>query len=248
MSNIKLSVVIPAFNEEKNLQDGVLDEVDNYLRDQKYHFEVLIVDDGSADRTADLVEKIIKNKPIFKLIRNPHGGKANTVITGMLEAVGDIVLFTDMDQATPINQIEIFFPMFEKGFDIVIGSRGGRKGAPLIRKFNAWGFSLLRNIILGLPLTDTQCGFKAFKQAAAQLVFSKMQQMRKRASITGAALNAGFDVELLYYAKKNKLKITEVPVDWHYVGTPRFRLFHDALEALKDMFKIRLNDWKGLYG
>lgn len=245
--SFKLSVVIPAYNEAKNLGSGSLDEVDEYLKKQDYSYEVLIVDDGSSDETADLVEKIIKDKKGFKLIRNPHGGKALTVISGMLKTSGEVAVFTDMDQATPLNQIEKFFPRFEKGVDVVIGSRSGRAGAPVVRKITAFGFAVLRKIILGLPFKDTQCGFKAFNHEAIQKVFPKMQEIWQSRTVNGAAVNAGFDAETLFMAKKLGFKIAEVNVEWHHVGTERVRLFHDAYEAIKDMLRVRLNDIKGGY-
>src|SRR5438874_1347132 len=109
---MKLSVIIPAFNEEENLLRGCLDDVEEYLRKQKYFFEVIIVDDGSKDKTLPLIEDFIKGKKGFRLIKNSHGGKAIAVMTGLLDADGDIGLFTDMDQATPINQIEKILPEF----------------------------------------------------------------------------------------------------------------------------------------
>lgn len=247
MGNIKLSVVIPAYNEAKNLNDGVLDLVADYLVKQDFTYEVILVDDGSTDETVAIIERQIKNKNGFRLIKNPHGGKAVTVMTGMLAAGGEIIMFSDMDQATPLSEIEKFFPKFEEGFDIVIGSRHGRKGAPLIRKITAWGFSFLRNLILGLPFSDTQCGFKAFNNKSVQSVFPKILKMWQFARIKGAAVNAGFDVETLFLAKKRGLKIVEVPVNWHYVGTERVQLIKDAIEAIRDMVRIRLNDWQGKY-
>src|SRR3990172_4930458 len=126
----KISIVIPSYNESHNLKKGVLDEVGKYLESIEIPFEVIIVDDGSSDNSVELIKKYISKDKNFRLIQNRHGGKANTVMTGMLEAFGEIILFTDMDQATPINQIEKFFPKIEEGADIVIGSRHGRKGAP----------------------------------------------------------------------------------------------------------------------
>ncbi|KKR80438.1 MAG: Dolichyl-phosphate beta-glucosyltransferase [Candidatus Daviesbacteria bacterium GW2011_GWA1_41_61] len=248
MGNLKLSVVIPAYNEEKNLSSGVLDKVSSYLEKQAYPYEVLIVDDGSTDKTADVIEQFIKSKKGFKLIRNPHGGKALTVISGMLKASGEIIVFTDLDQSTPINQIEKFFPKFEEGFDVVIGSRKGREGAPLIRKLSAWGFAVIRNLSLGLPFADTQCGFKAFNQKAIREVFPKMLQIWQGMKAKGAAVNAGFDIEMLFLARKMGFKIAEVPITWHHVGTERVQLIHDALEALKDMGRIRKDDLDGKYG
>lgn len=247
MGKLKLSVVIPAYNEEKNLDLGTLDEVYDYLKVQNYSFEVLIIDDGSTDNTADVVEKIIKNKKNFRLVRDSHGGKAATVISGMQKAQGDIALFTDMDQATPLDQIEKFWPKFEEGFDIVIGSRQGRAGAPVIRKITAFGFATIRRIILGLPFHDTQCGFKAFNQKAIKKVFPKLESIWEKRGAEGAAVNAGFDAETLFIAHKMGFRIVEVPVNWHHVGTERISLVKDAIEAIIDMIRVRINNTRGGY-
>ncbi len=244
---MKLSIVIPAYNEEKNLKNGVLDLVDDYLRTVDYSYEVLIVDDGSTDQTREIIKEQIKGKPSFKLIENRHGGKAFTVMTGLLSARGEIALFTDMDQATPLNQIEKFFPKFEQNYDIVIGSRRGRAGAPLMRQLTAWGFAMLRNLILGLPFSDTQCGFKVFNQAAIKKIIPKIKDEWGVVHTGGGAVNAGFDVELLYLAKKYGFKIAEVPVEWNYVDTERVQVIKDALAAIYDMLRIRWNDFSGKY-
>lgn len=244
----KLSIVIPAYNEVQNISSGSLNEVAAYIRKAKYEVEVLIVDDGSSDQTVPLLEKVIKGKKGFRLIKNSHGGKAITVMSGMLKTSGEVTVFTDMDQATPIDQIEKFFPKFDEGFDIVIGSRQKRAGAPLVRKIAAWGFSTLRNIILGLPFQDTQCGFKAFNQKAIQEIFPKMLAIWETKKSSGAAVNAGFDVETLFLAKKLGLKIAEVPVDWHHVGTERVQLVKDALDAISDMIRIKKGDISSKYG
>lgn len=244
--NLKLSVVIPAYNEEANLGKGVLDKVGDYLKNLKIPFEVIIVDDGSSDQSARLIRKYISQTQNFELIQNSHGGKANAVMTGMLEAKGGIILFTDMDQATPINQIEKFIPKFAT-CDIVIGSRQGRKGAPVLRKLSAWGFSVLRGLILGLPFKDTQCGFKAFSKQAIKKIIPKIKDEWGVVHFKGGAVNAGFDVELLYLAKKYGFKIAEVPVEWNYVDTERVQVVKDALAAVYDMFRIRWNDLMGKY-
>ncbi len=245
MDNLKLSVVIPAYNESKNLKKGVLDQVYEYLKVRDYSYEVLIVDDGSSDNTADLVEEQIKNKKGFQLIRNPHGGKAITVMSGILATKGEVAVFSDMDQSTPISEIEKFFSKFEEGFDIVVGERTGREGAPLIRKIYAAGFSILREILLGFSY-DTQCGFKAFNRKAIDSVFPALLQKWQKKRVMGAAVNAGFDVELLFISKKRGLRITEISVLWHYVGSERVGL-KAAVEALKDMLRIRFNDFLGKY-
>ncbi|OGE33530.1 hypothetical protein A3J19_04525 [Candidatus Daviesbacteria bacterium RIFCSPLOWO2_02_FULL_41_8] len=237
-----LSIVIPTYNESANIKRGVLDEVANYLNGIKTDYEVIVVDDGSSDDSVVLIKKFISRHKEFRLIQNPHGGKANTVMTGMLAGKGEIILFTDMDQATPITQIEKFLPEFEKGVDIVIGSRSGRKGAPLIRKLSAWGFALLRGLILGLPFKDTQCGFKAFSKASIDKIVPKIKNEWGVVHFKGGAVNAGFDVELLYLAKKYGFKIAEVPVEWNYVDTERVQVVKDAMAAIYDMLRIRWND------
>src|SRR3989344_163724 len=220
----KISVVIPSYNEEKNLRRGVLEEVEKYLEDKELDYDVIIVDDGSSDSSLELVKNKIKKNENFKLIQNSHGGKAIAVITGMEASDGDIVLFTDMDQATPITQLSKFLP-----------------------KFAAWAFSLLRGIILGLPFSDTQCGFKAFNKAAIKKIIPKIKDEWGVVHTGGGAVNAGFDVELLYLAKKYGFKIAEVPVDWNYVDTERVQVVKDAAAAIYDMFRIRWNDLSGKY-
>ncbi len=239
---MKLSVIIPAFNEAANLRKGCLDEVVNFLKKKDFSSEIIIVDDGSKDETIELVENYIKGKKNIRLIKNNHGGKAIAVMTGLLQSEGKIALFTDMDQATPISEIEKLLPKFKEGFDIAIGSRSGREGAPIVRKFMAWGFSVLRNIVLGLPFKDTQCGFKAFNRSSIQEIFPKLLSRWKNMSQKGAAVNAGFDVETLFLAKKKGFKIAEVSVSWHHVGTERVQIIKDSIDAVLDIFRIRLDD------
>src|SRR3989344_6307383 len=155
------------------------------MKKKKYTWEVLVVDDGSPDDTAKLTAEFAKKHLGFRLLKEPHRGKGGTVIAGMLAAAGDIILFTDMDQATPINQFEKFTPIFKKGYDVVIASRTGRKGASTVRKMMARGFVILRNIILRLPYKDTQCGFKAFKKKAAKDVFNRMKIFSENNKIKG---------------------------------------------------------------
>lgn len=243
----KISIVIPSYNESANLKKGVLEEVGNYLKNLKLSYEIIIVDDGSSDSSVELIKEYIRKNNSFKLIQNSHGGKAMAVMTGMLAAKGDIVLFTDMDQATPIDQLDKFLPYLNKGFDIVIGSRHGRKGAPIIRKLAASVFSILRRLILGLPFKDTQCGFKAFNRKSVEKIIPKIKGEWGVLHIRGGAVNAGFDVELLYLAKKYRFKIAEVEVEWNYVDTERVQVIKDALAAIYDMLRIRINNLKGKY-
>lgn len=244
---MKLSVVIPAYNEEQNLKRGVLDEVEKYLEGAKLDFEAIIVDDGSEDSTKSLVNKFINSKKNWKFLEVPHGGKAMAVMSGMVASAGEVVLFTDMDQATPIKEWDKFSHKFEEGYDIVIGSRHGRKGAPILRKLAAWGFSILRGLILGLPFEDTQCGFKAFNKKSIEKIIPQIKHEWGVVHFKGGAVNAGFDVELLYLAKKYGFKIAEVEVEWRYVDTERVQVIKDALAAIYDMFRIRINDLRGKY-
>ena len=251
MGKIFLSVVIPSYNERANLQKGVLDKVEHYLSNQKYSWEVIVVDDGSTDGSVDFVEEFSKENPHFKLIKNNHLGKAGAVTRGMLEAVGEYILFTDTDQATPIEEINKLLPYFNKGFDIVIGSRSSqRRGAPWTRLVMAKGMVILRTIIVGISgISDTQCGFKAFRHDVARKLFEKINKINKGFSeISGSRVSAGFDVELLYLAQRMKYKIKEVPVNWLYVETRRVSPLKDSIDGLIDLIKIKINSIKGIYG
>ncbi len=241
------SIVIPAYNEEENIRRGVLEIIWKYLKKQKYSWEVLVVDDGSDDNTVKLAMDFAKKHREFKVLRELHRGKGGTVVAGMLAAKGEIVLFTDMDQATPINQIEKFIPKFKEGYDVVIGSRSGRKGAPLLRKLMAYGFALLRTIILRLPYKDTQCGFKAFNRQAAKKIFKKMKIFNEKMETRGASVSAGFDLEILYIARKLKLKVAEVPVVWHHQEGTKVNPVKDSWEGLRDLMRVRINAFLGRY-
>lgn len=248
MRKIYLSVVIPAYNEQANLKKGVLASVEDYLKNQKYTWEVLIVDDGSTDTTVELAEKFAGSHKGFKVLKEPHRGKGGSVIAGMLKGRGEVILFTDMDQATPINQLEKLLPKIRNGFDVAIGSRSGREGAPLVRKVMAQGWIILRTLILQLPFKDTQCGFKLFKRDAAKQIFSKIKIFSKKMIGHGASVTAGFDLEVLYVARKMGVKIAEVPVEW-YDDRVRVEVspFKDSWEGLRDLLKVRINSLKGNY-
>lgn len=244
---MRLSVIIPAYNEEKNITKGVLVNVNDYLSRQSYTWEVLLVDDASTDATLGLLRQFAQIHDHFRVMAEPHRGKGGTVIAGILAAKGDVLLFTDTDQATPINEVEKFFPKFDHSFDVVIGSRTGRKGAPIIRKLMAYGFALLRTLILRLPYKDTQCGFKAFKKEAAGKIFGRMKVYNDKIIAGGAAVNAGFDLEVLYLARKMHLRVAEVPVNWNHQETERINPIKDSWEGLRDLVKVRLNSFRGMY-
>lgn len=248
-NNIYLSVIIPSYNEMANLRKGVLDKIDHYLSKQKYSSEVIIVDDGSTDGSDEFVLNFTKENKNFRLIKNFHSGKAGAVTEGILASKGEIRLFTDMDQATPIEEIEKLLPYF-KNFDIVIGSRNTeRKNSPLSRRVMSRGWMILRQTIVGLSdLNDTQCGFKAFKGDVADKLFGKVNSIHKGfKEVSGSSVTAGFDVEFLYLAEKMGYKIKEVPVEWLYVETRRVGIVKDSVEGLSELLKIRINSTSGKY-
>lgn len=244
-----ISVVIPSYNEMANLQKGVLDKISHFLEKKKFSYEVVIVDDGSTDGSREFVERFIKDDKKFHLIRNNHTGKAGAVTAGMLAATGDYVLFTDMDQAVPIEEIEALLPYFEEGYDVVIGSRHNRQGAPLSRQVMSRAAVILRMFLIGLPsIHDTQCGFKMFRKDAAADIFSQVKAIHHGyKKIQGSSVTAGFDMELLYVAYKQGYKIKEVPVPWLYVETRRVSPVKDSIEGVLDLLRIKRNIIRGLY-
>lgn len=250
MSRFLLSVVIPSYNEMGNLRKGTLSKVKRYLDRQPYDYEVIVVDDGSTDGSCEYVKTFTTEEKEFRLIENSHSGKAGAVTTGVLSAKGDYVLFTDMDQATPIEELEKLMPYVQKGFDVVIGSRSSsREGAPLTRKIMAKGMMMLRSTIVGLSeIRDTQCGFKLFSEKAGRDVFEKVKEIHHGFhEIHRSSVTAGFDIELLFIAKSMGFQIKEVPVDWLYVETRRVSPFKDSVEGFFELFKIRKNIKAGKY-
>lgn len=249
MDKIYLSVVIPSYNEMANLQKGVLDKVEHFMDKQKFGYEVIVVDDGSDDGSVEFVEKFTKDNSNFQLFKNSHLGKAGAVTSGMLKAKGEYVLFTDMDQATPIEELTKLLPFADK-YDIVIGSRNShRKGAPFTRLLMAKGMMVLRSVIVGVKgISDTQCGFKLFRKDVSDKLFSKLEKFHAGfKTISGSSVKAGFDVELLFLAQKMQYKIKEVPVEWLYVETRRVSPVKDSIEALEDLVIIKANDLRGKY-
>lgn len=250
MGKVFLSVVIPSYDEMANLQKGVLDKVEHFLSKKQIPYEVIVVDDGSRDGSIEFVKKFIRDNPNFKLIENSHLGKAGAVTSGVLHSKGDLVLFSDMDQATPIEELDKLLPYFDQGFNIVIGSRSTvRKGSPLIRQFVSRAAIIARKLIVGMKeISDTQCGFKAFKKDAARELFTRINKLHNGfGKIRGSSVSSGFDVELLYLAEHLKYKIKEVPVEWLYVETRRVSPIKDSVDGLMDLLKIKIKALKGEY-
>ncbi len=238
----RLSVVIPAYNEEKRIKT-TLEAVFNYLSSQNYSWEVIIVSDGSRDKTVEVVSHYIGDKPGFRLAANTRNhGKGFVVRQGMLAAEGDFRLFTDADNSTSIEQIEKFWPFFGEGYGAVIGSI--EVPGAVVQEHAQWYRRLLGKyskylirIVAGLwSIHDTQRGFKCFTAAAARDVFSRAKIDR-----------FGFDIEILALAKKLGYKIKEVPVVWNNPGDSHVGI-KSYFQVLKDLFRIRINLWRNVYG
>lgn len=245
-----VSVVIPCYNEEANLRAGVLDRVAAYVESHACCCEVLIVDDGSRDESVKLIVPFVSLHPRFRLLCEPHRGKAGAVITGVLSATGDFVLFCDMDQATPVDDLERLMPLLLDGYDVVVGSRAEhRAGAPLVRKIMALGFIQLRRLVVDVGnVADTQCGFKCFRRSVANVLCSALRVFRgDTVQARGATVTAAFDVELLYLARRMGCRVAEVPVRWQYVGTRRVDPLRESWRGLRGLFAIRLNELRGRY-
>ena len=248
--NINISLVIPCYNEEVNIQKGVLDKIGNFTCNDKRFSEVLIIDDGSTDGSKEIIVKNYLSKyPKFKLIKNPHQGKAFTVIKGIQSAKGKYVLFSDIDLATPLEEANKLIAQIKKGYEIIIGSRSTqRKDAPFLRKVMAVGFIVIRNSIIGLKgIRDTQCGFKMFNTKIANNIIQRLIVFKNNKDIKGSSVSAGFDLEFMFLAQKYGYKIKEVPVIWKHVETKNVNFLSDSIETLKDILKIKYYDFKKTY-
>lgn len=247
---IYLSVIIPCYNEERNLQRDVLKEIEKYLKRQKYTSEVIVSDDGSTDRSLAMVEKFVKYHSRFKLLKNKHAGKPFALRAGLMKAKGEVILFTDMDQSSPISEIEKLLPWFEKNFDLVIGSRGKkRKRFPWYRQIISWGFRFFRRIFLLRGIIDTQCGFKALRKNPAKTIFKKMEIFKQKGETKGWRVGA-WDVEMLYLAEKRGFKIKEVSVIWEdrdVAGGKRKNFLKESKGMLLEILRVKINDWRGGY-
>lgn len=238
---MRYSIVIPAYNEGARL-GSTLERVLHYVQEQAWDAEVIMVDDGSQDETAELVRRRAETTPRLHLLQNPgNRGKGYSVRHGMLEAQGEVLLFTDADLSSPIEEAQKLFAAINSGADMAIGSRWlrpelQRERQSLARQFYGRIFNLLLRIVLGLKFKDTQCGFKAFTRGAAQVLFPNQ-------TIEGW----GFDPELLYLARKFGLRVKEVAVVWSHSGETRIHPLRDGLRMLQEVFRIRWNALRGKY-
>ena len=240
-----LSVIIPAYNEAAALRAGKLARVVEWRAAQPLSVELLVVDDGSPDETSELAGAIAD-----RVLRIPHAGKAAAIAAGMRAAQGDIVLFSDMDQATPIAEAPRLLATVASTGGLAIGSRGlVRRGAPLGRYVLSWGQVALRWLLIGLYLADTQCGFKAMPRAAALEILSRLRLYNpdRMGTLRGPSVTSGFDVEFLFVAHRLGYQIREVPVAWSYQATRRVNLTRDAWRGLRDLLRILRAAGQGQY-
>ena len=238
---MEYSIVIPAYNESARL-GGTIEKVLAYVHARGWDAEVIVVNDGSRDNTADIIRTFAAKDPALRLVENPgNRGKGYSVRNGMLNARGQIVLFSDADLSSPIEEAPKLLDALEQGADIAIGSRWLRADTqtqrqPLHRQLFGRVYNLILRLTLGLQFADTQCGFKAFKQPAVQAIFP-LQKIERW----------GFDPEILFLAKKFKFKVQEIPVAWGHSGGTRINPLVDGSRMVMEMMRIRWYDLTGKY-
>jgi glycosyltransferase involved in cell wall biosynthesis len=241
MAHPQLSIVIPAYNESARIEHA-LDRVLSCVAERGWDAEVLVIDDGSKDDTAAIVQRWMPQHPRLHLVQNPgNKGKGYSVRNGLLQAAGDIVMFTDADLSSPMEEAERLLDAIADGADVAIGSRWLDRTRqtihqPLYRQFFGRCFNWVTRTVMGLPYKDTQCGFKAFKRSAAQVIF-RLQTIERW----------GFDPEILFIARKLKYVVREVPVTWGHDERSRMSYLKDGMKMLEDMARIRSNSVRGRY-
>lgn len=239
---LSLSIVIPAYNEERRLP-GTLDAVLKYLHSRQWVFvEVIVVDDGSSDRTAQIVRDRAQADPIVRLVQNPgNQGKGYAVRNGMREARGKWILFSDADLSAPIEELEKLIAAARKeNAEVAIGSRALDRSLigvhqPALREWSGRFFNLFMRILTGLPFADTQCGFKLYSAGAARQIFERQR-------LTGF----GFDVEDLFLARKLGCRTVEVPVRWSDVAGTKVGM-SAGVSAFVDILRVLWNHFRGRY-
>jgi dolichyl-phosphate beta-glucosyltransferase len=242
MSTPQHSIVVPAYNEGARLRAS-LEKMLEYIARSNWSAEIIVVNDGSGDDTAKIAQEFAKRSPTVRLIDNPRNrGKGYTVRNGMLNATGQVLLFTDADLSSPIEEAGKLFGAIESGAaDIVIGSRYldrdlQTRKQPLYRRLLGRAFNTALRIILGLSYVDTQCGFKAFSRQAALEVFPRMKIERW-----------GFDAEILFLARRYRLRVVEVPVQWAHDHRSKINPIRDGVHMLLELLRIRMNSISGKY-
>ncbi len=240
MAKPQLSVVIPAYNEEAVIASTV-QAVADYLSAKGMTYEILVVDDGSSDHTAAVVQRLTARVPSLRLLHSGHRGKGGAVKHGVLQAQGDTIVFLDADHSTRIGEWDKCAPWLHEGYDVVIGSRK-MSGAtvtvhqPPLREAMGKVFTWLTNVLLAAHVSDVTCGFKGFRAEAARELFA-LQRLD----------GWGFDAEILFLARRLGLRVKEVPVVWADDASTKVRLASDALRSLSELVQIRLGAWRGWY-
>jgi dolichyl-phosphate beta-glucosyltransferase len=235
------SIVIPAYNERERIT-ATLDRVLAYIAAQNWNAEVIVVNDGSRDNTAEIAGAYAASHRNVRLVENPgNRGKGYSVRNGMLNAQGDILLFSDADLSSPIEESAKLFTAIEAGADVAIGSRWLRselqtERQPLLRQFYGRAFNLFLRLVLQLKEKDTQCGFKAFTRSSARQIFAHQQIERW-----------GFDPELLYLAKKFGFRTVEIPVRWAHDERSKIHPLRDGIRMGLDVLRVRWNALRGCY-
>jgi len=235
------SIVIPAYNEAGRIP-ATLRAVVDIVRKNGWSAEVIVVNDGSTDATADVVRKFAASAPEVRLMQNPgNRGKGYSVRSGLLQALGDVVMFTDADLSAPMDEARGLFDAIAGGADIAIGSRWLERTRqtirqPLYRQFFGRCFNAVTRFVMNLPFADTQCGFKAFTRTAAQTIF-QLQTIERW----------GFDPEILFIALKRGYRIQEVPVSWAHDERTRMSYLKDGIKMLQEIAIVRWNALLGRY-
>ncbi|MDP4009696.1 MAG: glycosyltransferase [Candidatus Shapirobacteria bacterium] len=249
----EISIIIPCYNEENNLKRGVLNDVYDFLSKQKYNWEVIIANDESTDSSLHLIKDFVNNHKNFRVLELPHGGKPSAVWGGIQAAKYPLILFTDMDQSTPLLELNKLLPFFDQDYDVVIGSRGSaREGNSFLRLIMSHAFLFGRRLILLPKIVDTQCGFKAFKTDVAKKIFPHLQFFKEKRIKKGWRVSA-FDVELLFMAQKWGYKIKEVQVNWNQEDTSTTkgddlsRFKKESISMLQEIWRVKTNNLKGIY-
>ncbi len=239
MSIPLLSVIIPAHNEERRLPAS-LEQVFAFLDTQEYEAEVLVIENGSTDRTLEVAQAFAGQHPNLRVIHEPARGKGLAIRRGMLEAQGQYRFMCDADLSMPIEEVGKFLPPQLSGFDIAIGSREVRGAVrydePSYRHLGGRLINLVIRMLILPRLEDTQCGFKCFRAEVAEDVF-------RRQRMDGWS----FDIEVLYLAEQAGYRIVEVPIDWYYRPESKVSAVRDAVRMIEDILRIRANWRRGLY-
>lgn len=237
----RYSIIVPAYNESRRISE-TLQNILGHLREQGWNAEIVAVDDGSQDDTSGIIREFAAANPEVRLICNPgNRGKGFSVRNGMMNARGELLLFTDADLSAPIAEAAKLFAALEQGADVAIGSRWLDASLqfvrqPLRRRVFSRSFNIFIKLLLGLPFRDTQCGFKAFTRRAAQLIFP-LQRIHRW----------GFDPEVIYIAFRRGLKVVEVPVAWGHDERSTIHPFRDGLRMGMEAMKVRWYAWMGKY-